>query len=226
MNGKLRMKPDEIAKSLGIHAVKLPNGKDIIFDNILTKMNLSSGIYRATPGEITLKLAKDQILSRFDALRDGVHFRCYLESIPQACIELIFRRESDRKDIGPFIKKVTAAVASVIVFCAEKPACDSSKVRAWVKATHKRFFKESCKHGALVYTGVQSSNGMSSYVVQPEFTAYIEQCRMEIESLANLNVAEALNRVEKDFSLLVDSLTEDDILQLWRGAIVNKVHES
>lgn len=226
MNGKLRMMPSDVAESLGIHTVKLQNGKRVVFDNILTKIDVASGVIVHTPGEIAFKLANNQIISRFDALRDGVHFRCYLESKPQACIELIFRRESSRNDIGPFVKKITAAIAAIMVFCAEKQPCDSDKTHKWVRSVYNRFFKGSCKHGPFVYSGVNSDGIKSNYRVQNGFTLYVKQCRAEIESLAKLNVAEALNRVKKDFSLLVDSLTEEDVLLIWRGAIVSKVHES
>jgi hypothetical protein len=226
MNGKLRMKPNKLAESFGLHAVKLHNGKAIIFDDILTKIDIASGVVSHTPGEIVLKLAKDKIVSRFDSFRDGIHFRCYSERRPQAVVELIFKRESTRNDIGPFVKKITAAIAAVMVFSAEKQPCDFGKAQKWVRSAYKRFFKGSCKHGPFVYSGVNSDGIKSNYRVQNGFTLYVKQCRAEIESLAKLNIAEALNRIKKDFSLLVDSLTEDDIMQMWRSAIVSKVHES
>jgi TusA-related sulfurtransferase len=110
----------------------LPDGKEVIFSDIASKMNImSSNIYRE---EYSVAFDIDNvklIQSRFYKRRDGIHFCCSFLHHDDV-IELLFKYTSTEKDIPQFVKQMTAAVAAVMIYQTTKIEF-GKETRKWVR---------------------------------------------------------------------------------------------
>jgi len=153
-----------------------------------------------------------------DALRDGPHF--YVTASPGssgATVQFVFRKASVRE-----IKmSATAGLAAVFALRYHKKSelighatVDPIAERDWLRKAHGQILKALQKHGAEALTGMG-----------PVFLAFSRESLRLLDRAMGRDVEEAVARVRKDFGFLQDHMTEEDVVKLWREALVVRVHD-
>jgi hypothetical protein len=119
-----------------------------------------------------------------------------------------------------------AAILSVIALYSESPR--------FPKAIGPVFFRK-CKMGDDWLRKMKNKIMKSFYAEGKSFVERgIDPVLIEFEglvadrfkSLAGLNVKESLDRVKKEFKLLIDHISEEDMIEAWRETVVSKVIQS
>ena len=111
-----------------------------------------------------------------------------------------------------------AAILAVMAFHAEAPRLPRKDGLAneWLRRMRdkiqKSFFQET---GAFLERGIH-----------PDLVLTEGLCHRRFDSLAGLDVQESLRRVRKEFGLLINHMTEEDVLKAWREAVVENVLKS
>jgi len=148
----------------------------------------------------------DRILSAWPTqLRDGLHFRA--SPGPNEVFHLALRN-TPRREAS---MSVTAALMATVAVHAAGP--ESDRV-AWMKKVHGQVLAAIKKNGAEALSGVG-----------PVFLELNRVTADLVDKALGRDVGEAVARVRKDFMFLVDRISEEDVVRLWRETIVEKTHE-
>lgn len=202
--------------------IKFPGGGILTFGSVYSLLDLENGVISfSKPGNKTLVNyvlvevnQKETIKIVFHHQKDGVHVTCIPTIDYNVNIQLVMR---DKSKLGEFMRKLTAAIAAVICyqyFATESPL-KASEAKAWIKTTSNKFFNLSRKIQGEAYSGSDKI-----------FFDIITNCKNQIQELSGLTITSALDRVRKDFSLLNDHLSEEEVIRMWRESTISQVHET
>jgi hypothetical protein len=148
----------------------------------------------------------DRVLSAWAVqLRDGLHFR--VSPGPNEIFHLALRN-SPRREAS---MSVTAALMSAVAAHAVGPNEDRV---AWMKKVHRQVLSAMEKAGAGALLGMG-----------PVFVELNKATMGLVDKALGRDVDDAVTRVRKDFLFLVDRISEEDVVRLWREALVDKTHD-
>lgn len=111
-----------------------------------------------------------------------------------------------------------AAILAVLAFHAEQPRLPRRDDLAndWLRSVrdkiHQSFYR--------------TPGSFAERMIHPEVIKAEALCKKRFESLAGLDVPESLARVRKEFKLLAEHLSEDEILKVWRETVIESVLKS
>lgn len=169
----------------------------------------------APPG-ISLVRAADpaEKLMRVWAARmaDGLHYFVTVSpGIPGSVMHLAIRNRPPRQ------AKMSATAAIVAPLALRFHRVDSpvaiADEAAWMKKAHAQILRALEKHGAEALAGVG-----------PAFVELTRKCTRLVDRVMGQDVEEAVLRVRKEFLFLQDHLSEEDVVRMWREALVDKTH--
>jgi hypothetical protein len=209
--------------------IKFPNGDKLTFANICDKLSLSNGVI-VHPKSINPNLVDSVnctvsnrviIEIHFIQQKDGMHVICstmdsrYHDSAgnPDFRIHIVLK---DAQKL--FNQKITAAIATIISFNLMHsiiPEFDKQQAKSWLKSTYKKFYAHSMKFQGTTYSGCG-----------PVFVDLNAQCKDQLKKAAGLTIEGATNRIKNEFNFLINHLSEDQMIQLWRETITAQVHSS
>jgi len=167
------------------------------------------------PPSVTLvrKASPNALVTRVWAtyMKDGLHF--FVTPGPgSSAMQLAFRKMPVRE----MKMSTTAALAAVFALRfhlrSEKP--DPIEERDWLRRAHGQVLKALQKHGAEALTGMG-----------PVFLALTRESIRLIDRAMGRDVEESVGRVRKEFAFLLDHVDEEEVLKLWREALVGRVHD-
>lgn len=148
-----------------------------------------------------------------EKLRDGLHF--YVTPYPHASwapLHLALRQKPVRE---AKMSATAAVLAAVALHCKEnkKVVVEGGAHLDWMKKVHLQVLKQ------LEQQGLNGLQGVSS-----GFLALVRECMRLVDRAMNRDVDDAVERVRTEFTFLMDHLTEEDIVVLWREALVDSTH--
>jgi hypothetical protein len=199
--------------------IKYPDGAKVSFADVCKKLNLNNGTisyFKSANSDlvdpIRLSIGNNIItMIHFIQQKDGMHV--ILNNDSELCIHMVLKDKQKA-----FTEKITAAIATMISFNftnSPTPTLDKQKAKLWLKSTHKRFHSHSLKFQGYTYHG----SG-------PVFTDLNVKCKEQLKKAAGLTIEGATGRVKNEFSFLIDHLSEDQVVQIWRETITAQVHQS
>lgn len=112
-------------------------------------------------------------------------------------------------------ERCMAAILSILAYHVEKPRLPRkfSLANEWLRKMRDRIVRYFYQHGDSF-----DRRGIDPIVIESE-----RLCFRLFNSLAGLDVKESMDRVRKEFRLLTEHASEDDIIAMWREASVEKV---
>jgi len=111
-----------------------------------------------------------------------------------------------------------AAILAIMAFHAERPRLPRKNKLAdeWLRKMRDKILKQFYQQ-----PGSFLERGIPPELVETETLAHAR-----FNSLAGLDVQESIERVKKEFRLLTEHITEEDLTTMWRESIVTKVMSS
>jgi hypothetical protein len=146
-------------------------------------------------------------------MADGLHYFVTVSpGVPGSVMHLAIRN----RPIREAKMSATAAIAAPLALRHYRVTHSVSlgDEAAWMKKAHAQILKALEKHGAEALTGMG-----------PVFLELTRQCMQLVDKALGRDVDDAIMRVRKDFLFLVDRISEDDVVRLWREVIVEKTHD-
>lgn len=150
-------------------------------------------------------------------MADGLHF--YVNADPSGFTKMKMAHLAIRR--RPVKEAKMSATAGIIVAfalihtIANMSGGDPPLHRDWEKKAHARVLKALEKGGA----GVLGEN------IAPEFLELVKMAMRLVDMAMGKDVRDAVDRVRKEFSFLLDHLDEEAVVRLWREALVDKTHD-
>lgn len=198
--------------------VKFPDGTKLTFADICDRLNLNNGIISfADSGNtdfvapVVLSVANKNLASvSFHPQKDGMHIICFSDDDSYTGIQVVM------KDKIIFDQRITAMMAAVISYNLVHPIIttfDQKQGKNWLKSTYKKFLNRSSTDP--IYQGCGSV-----------FIDFNAKCKEQLKKAAGLTVECSTNRIRQEFSFLVNHVSEDHVIQLWRETITAQVHNS
>ena len=114
------------------------------------------------------------------------------------------------------LERAVAAILAVLAYHAERPRLPRKFRLAdeWLKKMRNKILKVFYQKSIL------------DVGIDPLVADAAQLCQKRFMSLAGLDVKESVDRVRKEFRLLTEHMSEDEIVTIWRETTVEKVLKS
>lgn len=166
---------------------------------------------KESPPTVLLARSGDPLLRvTAEKLRDGLHF--YVSPRPAskwAPLHLALRNKPFRE---AKMSATAAVLTGVALHCKEYRGGGGAHLD-WMKKVHQQVLRQLEEHGL---------HGLSE--VSPGFLTLVRECMRLVDRAMNKDVDDAVERLRSEFSFLMDHLSEEDVVQVWREVLVDKTH--